>query len=117
MIAWEPFQERSLGSRLRSYARFGHTGEAWGIVGQTVAGLASFAGVMLVWTGIALAWRRMVAYLARKRRARDEPAGAVTDVVADAAGAVNEAMTEAADAVNEAAIASTRPPARARVRS
>jgi uncharacterized iron-regulated membrane protein len=35
-----------------------HTGEAGGLAGQTIAFLASAGGSVLVWTGIALAWRR-----------------------------------------------------------
>jgi uncharacterized iron-regulated membrane protein len=35
-----------------------HTGEAGGVIGQTLAGIASLAGVVLVWTGLALTWRR-----------------------------------------------------------
>lgn len=42
-------------------ARFGHTGEWWGVIGQTIAGLASLAACFLVYTGIALAWRRLIA--------------------------------------------------------
>jgi uncharacterized iron-regulated membrane protein len=37
---------------------FRNTGEAAGLVGQAVAGLASTGGVFLVYTGVALAWRR-----------------------------------------------------------
>ena len=36
-----------------------------GWIGQTIAGVASFAGVMLVWTGLMLSWRRFVAWRAR----------------------------------------------------
>jgi uncharacterized iron-regulated membrane protein len=43
-----------------------HTGEAGGVVGQTVPALASAGGVVLVWTGLDLAWRR---FRARKARA------------------------------------------------
>ena len=39
-----------------------HLDEALGIVGQTIAGIGSFAGVMLVWTGISLALRRLAAW-------------------------------------------------------
>jgi len=66
VVRWEPFESNSLGRRLRSWVRFGHTGEAFGVVGQTVAGAASAGGVLLVWTGIALAARRFIAW---KRRA------------------------------------------------
>jgi hypothetical protein len=47
--------------------RFAHTGEVAGIVGQTVAGLASAGGALLVWTGLALAWRRFRSWSARRR--------------------------------------------------
>ncbi|MDR0780759.1 MAG: PepSY domain-containing protein [Pseudomonadales bacterium] len=46
--------------RLRSIARFLHTGEVLGFWGQTLAGVASFAAVLLVWTGLALSWRRLI---------------------------------------------------------
>jgi uncharacterized iron-regulated membrane protein len=49
--------------------RFLHTGEALGIVGQTIAGLVSFTSVLMVWTGIALAWRRLVSPLFRRKPA------------------------------------------------
>lgn len=52
----------------RAYLRFLHTGEVYGWVGQTVAGLASMAAVFLVYTGLALAWRRIVGPLLAKRR-------------------------------------------------
>lgn len=51
--------------RLRGIARFLHTGEVLGFWGQTIAGLASAAAVLLVWTGLALAWRRLIVPLYR----------------------------------------------------
>jgi uncharacterized iron-regulated membrane protein len=59
------FEDQSAGQRLRSYLRFTHTGEYYGLWGQTLAGLASLAGVFLVWSGFALAWRRLVRPLRR----------------------------------------------------
>jgi uncharacterized iron-regulated membrane protein len=59
---WEPFEALSPGRRLRFYARFGHTGEAWGLAGQTIAGLASLGGAVLAVTGISLALRRFAAW-------------------------------------------------------
>ncbi len=50
--------QQNLGRRLRLYARFLHTGELFGLIGQTVAALSALAAIMLVWTGFALAWRR-----------------------------------------------------------
>ena len=41
-----------------AFIRYGHTGEAWGVAGQTVAGLTSLGGVLLVWTGVTLSLRR-----------------------------------------------------------
>jgi uncharacterized iron-regulated membrane protein len=65
---WEPFESLSPGRRLRSYLRFAHTGEVWGLTGQTIAGLASLGGGFLVWTGVSLAIRRLFAWRARRRR-------------------------------------------------
>lgn len=48
----------SAGTRLRHWNRFLHTGQALGLPGQIVAFLGCLAGVLLVWTGFALSWRR-----------------------------------------------------------
>lgn len=66
---WESFGDLSAGRRLRSWFRFAHTGEYYGLSGQTVAGLVSAGGVVLVWTGLALAWRRFTAWVGRRRDA------------------------------------------------
>jgi uncharacterized iron-regulated membrane protein len=50
------------------WMRFLHTGEAFGAVGQTVAGTASASAVLLAWTGVSLSLRRFAAW--RRRRAR-----------------------------------------------
>jgi len=67
VVRWEPFSSYTTGRKLRSFLRFAHTGEAAGIIGQTVAGLASAGGAVLVWTGLALALRRWRAWRARRR--------------------------------------------------
>lgn len=54
----EGFKDYNLGRQVRSWTRFLHTGEALGVFGKAVAGLASAGAVLLVWTGFALAWRR-----------------------------------------------------------
>lgn len=54
----ESFASYNLGRRLRTWARFVHTGEAGGAFGQTVGGLACAGATLLVYTGFALAWRR-----------------------------------------------------------
>ena len=69
VVSYEAFEGQSLGRRLRSISRFAHTGEVLGIPGQTIAGLATGGGAVLVWTGLALAWRRWRAWM--KRRAAD----------------------------------------------
>jgi len=70
IVKWEPFASLSAGRRLRSYLRFGHTGEVWGLAGQTIAGFASLGGAVLVYTGIALAIRRFWAWRARRTAVR-----------------------------------------------
>jgi uncharacterized iron-regulated membrane protein len=52
------FEHKSTYSKLRSYIRFGHTGEVFGLVGQTIAGIASLLACLLVYTGAMLSWRR-----------------------------------------------------------
>ncbi|HWO40572.1 MAG TPA: PepSY-associated TM helix domain-containing protein [Candidatus Eisenbacteria bacterium] len=58
VIKWEPYADGSPGRKARTWVRGLHTGEALGIIGQTVAGLGSLGGCFLVWTGVAMAWRR-----------------------------------------------------------
>ncbi len=54
----EGYDDQNLGRQVRSWTRFLHTGEALGVVGKAVAGLASAGALLLVWTGFALTWRR-----------------------------------------------------------
>jgi uncharacterized iron-regulated membrane protein len=54
----EGYGDQNLGRQVRSWTRFLHTGEALGIGGKAVAGLASAGALLLVWTGFALTWRR-----------------------------------------------------------
>ena len=68
-VQWAPFSSLSAGRQARSWVRFLHTGEALGIIGQTIAGIASAAGVLMVWTGFALAFRRFLAWRKRNRKA------------------------------------------------
>ena len=64
----ENFQSLSPGRQWRSWLRFAHTGEIYGLTGQTVAGLVTAGSVVLVYTGIALALRRFTAWIGRGRR-------------------------------------------------
>lgn len=65
----EKFQDLSAGRRARSWLRFAHTGEIYGLTGQTIAGLVTGGGAVLTYTGIALALRRLAAWMMRRRHA------------------------------------------------
>ncbi|MFT4889070.1 MAG: putative iron-regulated membrane protein [Pseudohongiellaceae bacterium] len=67
-VSWAPFASLSSGYKARRWVRFLHTGEALGIGGQTVAGLASIAAAIMVWTGLALALRRFLRWRLRRQR-------------------------------------------------
>lgn len=64
---WEPFSEASRGRRWRVWVRYLHTGEAGGWLGQLIAGLAAAGAAVLVWTGIALSWRRFRSWRAERK--------------------------------------------------
>jgi uncharacterized iron-regulated membrane protein len=80
LVATETFGDQSLGRRIRSVMRFAHTGEVLGLTGQTVAGLVSAGAMVMVWTGLALSWRRFRAWIARTSRARAASPVAVASV-------------------------------------
>jgi hypothetical protein len=84
VVRWEPFETQSRGRRLRSLLRFAHTGEVAGVAGQTLAGIVSGGGAFLVWTGMALAFRRLRGWLAR--RAPSKESVMVTSAVSEPAG-------------------------------
>jgi uncharacterized iron-regulated membrane protein len=69
VIRWEPYTSYTTGRRLRTWFRFAHTGEFYGFIGQTIAGLASLGALFLVFTGLMLAWRRFYSW--RVRRSED----------------------------------------------
>lgn len=66
VVRWEPYSDISRGQRWRGWARFLHTGELGGLAGQVLAGLASAGAVLLVWTGMSLAIRRLVRAVGRR---------------------------------------------------
>ena len=67
MVKHEGFENLSAGRRARSWLRFAHTGEFYGLTGQTVAGIASAGGAVLVFTGLSLALRRVASWMQRRR--------------------------------------------------
>ncbi|HKY03698.1 MAG TPA: PepSY-associated TM helix domain-containing protein, partial [Blastocatellia bacterium] len=74
VVKWEPFSSYTAGRQLRSLLRFAHTGEVAGVAGQTVAGIVSAGGAVLVWTGLALGLRRFRAWRLRSRPSRSRAA-------------------------------------------
>jgi uncharacterized iron-regulated membrane protein len=70
VVRWELFSSYNRGRQLRSWARFTHTGEAFGLLGQTIAAIATAGAAVLVLTGLTLAWRRLGAW--KSSAARDE---------------------------------------------
>jgi uncharacterized iron-regulated membrane protein len=73
-VRWDPFSSQSSGRKARTWLRFAHTGEVYGIAGQTLAGLVTAGGAVLVWTGLALALRRFTAWRRRAREAMPKAA-------------------------------------------
>lgn len=49
------FSDNTTGRKLRAWARFTHTGEEFGVIGQTIAASASLGAIVLVWTGLSMA--------------------------------------------------------------
>lgn len=66
IVREEKFEDMDPGFRARMWMRFVHTGEYYGLTGQTIAGVASIGGVILVWTGIALSIRRYILWIRRR---------------------------------------------------
>ncbi len=58
LLQRDGYADLSAARKVRAWTRFLHTGEALGPWAQAIAGLASLAGVVLAWTGLALAFRR-----------------------------------------------------------
>ena len=61
----ETFASYSLGRQIRTWLRWIHTGEAGGVIGQTIAGVVSAGAAVLVWTGISLSFRRFLSWRRR----------------------------------------------------
>lgn len=63
---WDQYEKRNSAQQLRSWSRFTHTGESFGMVGQIIGFIACIGGAFLVYTGFALAIRRLSGWI-RKR--------------------------------------------------
>ncbi len=48
----------SPGFKVRRWLRYAHTGEVYGVIGQSIAGAVSLGAAVMVWTGVAMSWRR-----------------------------------------------------------
>ena len=68
VLASESYDDMNLGRRVRTWLRFVHTGEFYGLPGQTIAGVVTAGAAVLVYTGIALALRRLLAWRSRTAR-------------------------------------------------
>ena len=66
------YADNSPAMKTRMFLRFAHTGERFGIIGSTIAGLSSLAACFLVYTGFALSFRRLILPLLRKRKAQKQ---------------------------------------------
>lgn len=72
LIAIAKLSDRTPGAQARTWVRFLHTGEIFGLVGQTIAGIVSFTSLFMVWTGFTLAWRRIISPLLGRRNQRPQ---------------------------------------------
>jgi uncharacterized iron-regulated membrane protein len=63
VVEHKTYAGQEAGQQARAWLRWIHTGETGGIAGQLVAMLASAAAVLLVYTGLALAFRRFARLL------------------------------------------------------
>ena len=78
VVNWADFSSNSTGQKLRLLARFTHTGESLGVWGQAIAGLATAGGAVMVYTGIALALRRLFGWRRRRTQLQTDDAVSVT---------------------------------------
>lgn len=58
LVARAGYPTFSRGFKIRRWLRFAHTGEVYGVIGQTIAGITSLGVAVMVWTGLAMSWRR-----------------------------------------------------------
>jgi uncharacterized iron-regulated membrane protein len=65
---WETYGEQNSARQLRSWFRFTHTGESFGIIGQLIGFIACLGGGVLVYTGFALSLRRFRNWLSKRKK-------------------------------------------------
>lgn len=84
-VKWEPYAEKSSASQIRSWMRFTHTGESFGLLGQFVGFVVCVGGAFLVYTGFALAFRRLARYVRRRPASQElEPIDASVQTLGNA---------------------------------
>ncbi|MBG99062.1 MAG: peptidase [Solibacterales bacterium] len=62
IVRHDTYDDNKTAYKARRWIRYIHTGEAGGLIGQTLAGVASLGGCLLVYTGLMLSWRRFRAW-------------------------------------------------------
>lgn len=68
VVKWSPYRESNSAQKLRSWIRFTHTGESFGLIGQIIAFLGCMSGIFLIYTGISLSVRRFSRWLNRRSK-------------------------------------------------
>ncbi|MEQ1642385.1 MAG: PepSY-associated TM helix domain-containing protein [Pyrinomonadaceae bacterium] len=72
VVKWEPYADKIAASLVRSWMRFTHTGESFGLIGQFIGFVACIGGAVLVYSGFALAFRRLAKFVRKRRNARQQ---------------------------------------------
>lgn len=67
VTSFSQYETAATGTRILGWARWTHTGQAFGLVGQILAALTAIGAAVLAWTGLALAFRRARRSLRRQR--------------------------------------------------
>lgn len=65
---WEPYGELNGARQMRTWFRFTHTGETGGLIGQFIGFIACIGGAFLVYTGVALAIRRLSRWMGKRAK-------------------------------------------------
>lgn len=72
VVKWEPYADKIAASQVRSWMRFTHTGESFGLIGQFIGFVACIGGAVLVYSGFALAFRRLANFVRKRRAVRQQ---------------------------------------------